>query len=805
MSSKRPAFARVDTDRVFDPAQESSRTYELQDADEKGGFHATSDGVDSDTDTKGLPAYDDVREGAQITDHVETAADLVTKIIHADEDDPDMPVLTFRTFFLGLGLSCFGSVLQEIFYFKPQTIFVSLIFLTVWAYILGDFMAFAIPRKGAIGRFLNPHPFNSKEHAAITIMASAAAQSALATEALAAQELFYGGYPSKAAGIFAVLSSQLIGFAVAGLLREVIVHPTKMIWPMTIPVSNLLETIHRDRTETKRKMRIWYMVFFAVFFWEILPEYIFTTLIGVSVFCLADQKNLFFTNFFGGATGNEGLGVLNISFDWNYIAPFFNPLWYPLSSTVNTMLGIIGWLYYNNVWQAKSMPFLSQELFNLTASNTTYFSVYNQSLILNNDFTINFDALDVQGVPYLTATYVGYILTTNMGLSATIVYMLLWNWDDLKYAWAWAHPSALRKLMTMDTLYFWREKETPAERNRRKQADPNLDPHYKLMLRNGYKEVPLWWWALTLIGCWIIGLACMYSLKSTLPWWGFLLATVFTFVFTLFFGAQYGMTGFGFNLQPVCQMLAGYMFPGRPLANFWFTCFTYNATSEAQVLAKDLRLAQYTHLPPRITFGLQVLGCLVGALLNWVMMVSIVSAQRPLLTAIQGSSIWSGQNIQIFNSAAITWSMAPRLYSIGQRYQWCTIAYLVGFIVPVPMYLMYKYGGMKAKWASYINPSIILWFMGNLFVGINAGFTTFFIIAFVFQWYIRKYHPKFFVDWNYLISAALDGGTQIMVFILTFAVAGGSGVAHPFPYWAGNPDLSLTNTDHCMVNPGNIG
>jgi len=127
---------------------------------------------------------------------------------------------------------------------------------------------------------------------AITIMASAASQSALATEALAAQELFYGGYPSKAAGVFIVLSSQLIGFGVAGLLREVIVYPTKMIWPMTLPVSNLLETIHRDRKETKRKMRIWYVVFFAIFFWEILPEYMFTTLIGVSVFCLADQHNL---------------------------------------------------------------------------------------------------------------------------------------------------------------------------------------------------------------------------------------------------------------------------------------------------------------------------------------------------------------------------------------------------------------------------------------------------------------------------------------------------------------------------------
>lgn len=161
---------------------------------------------------------------------VDTAEDLVTKVIHL-EDDPNEASLTFRTFFLGSGLSIFASVLQEIFYFKPQTIFVSLVFLTVIAYVLGDAMAAAIPRKGVL-RYLNPHEFTRKEHAAITIMASSAAMSALATEALSAQELFYGGYPSKAAGIFIVLSSQLLGFGVAGLLRDVIVHPVKMLWPM---------------------------------------------------------------------------------------------------------------------------------------------------------------------------------------------------------------------------------------------------------------------------------------------------------------------------------------------------------------------------------------------------------------------------------------------------------------------------------------------------------------------------------------------------------------------------------------------
>ena len=50
-------------------------------------------------------------------------------------------------------------------------------------------------------------------------MASAAAQSATSTQALAVQELFYGGYPSRAAGVFITFSTQLIGFGIAGLLR----------------------------------------------------------------------------------------------------------------------------------------------------------------------------------------------------------------------------------------------------------------------------------------------------------------------------------------------------------------------------------------------------------------------------------------------------------------------------------------------------------------------------------------------------------------------------------------------------------
>lgn len=476
------------------------------------------------------------------------------------------------TILAGLGLSCFGSVLQEIFYFKPQTIYVSVVFLTVLAYILGEFMALVIPRKGAIGRFLNPGPFNMKEHASITLMASAASQSALATEALAAQALFYGGYPNKAAGIFVVITAQLIGFGLAGLLRSILVYPTHMLWPMNLPITSLLESLHKDKAVAKQRLRIFYIVFFTFLVWEIFPEYIFTVLEGVSIFCLANQHSLVFTNLFGGASGDEGLGFLAISFDWNYIAPFGSPLWLPLYTLFNEYIGYLGCiiffmgLYYSNTWRAQDFPFLAQQLLD-GSSNGTVFVTYDQLAILNDQFVVDPAKLAAQGAPWLTASYLGYLVTSNMGFTATFVHMLLWNFDDIKQGWTWLSPANLRRSLANGGWKFWKNQESPEARYERMQSDEKLDPHYRLMMRNLYREVPLWWWGAVLAICWAVGLGSLYALKSTLPWWGFIISTLMMTIFLLFFGAQYGITGFQYNIQPICQTLAGYMFPGRPLAS----------------------------------------------------------------------------------------------------------------------------------------------------------------------------------------------------------------------------------------------
>jgi OPT oligopeptide transporter protein len=198
------------------------------------------------------------------------------------------------------------------------------------------------------------------------------------------------------------------------------------------------------------------------------------------------------------------------------------------------------------------------------------------------------------------------------------------------------------------------------------------------------------------------------------------------------------------------------------------------------------------------------------------MMSTITTSQREVLLSIEGTNIWSGQTIQTFNSQAIAWGgLASKLFSIGGRYQWVTLAFLIGFVIPLPFYFAHK------KWSKagfdYWNFAIITYFIGFLCVGINSSILTYFSIGFFTQFYLRRYKANWFIKYNYLLSAAMDGGTQVLVFILTFAVFGGGGkeVSLPLkimpntwltrkqvkfpPYWGNNHQKG--NYDYCMRNP----
>src|ERR1700744_6020675 len=72
--------------------------------------------------------------------------------------------------------------------------------------------------------------FNRKEHAAILIMASTSSAAPLAIEVLAINKLFYNQPTPPVAAILCILSSQCIGYGIAGVLRNTLIYPTKMLY-----------------------------------------------------------------------------------------------------------------------------------------------------------------------------------------------------------------------------------------------------------------------------------------------------------------------------------------------------------------------------------------------------------------------------------------------------------------------------------------------------------------------------------------------------------------------------------------------
>ncbi|KAH8114070.1 peptide transporter MTD1 [Phellopilus nigrolimitatus] len=708
---------------------------------------------------------------------IETDVDVVTRLISL-EDDPTLPILTFRMWFLGLGLSCFGAVLGQIFYFRPQTVSVSQLFLQIIAYIMGKALSEILPGPGNpypafqmsnswFWRFLNPGPFNIKEHVAITIFSSTAAESALAISIFAADDLYYGISPNIAVGIFTLIGSQLIGYGLGGLMRSFLVYPTYILFPNLLPTVQLFDALHRGKGVflQKKRIKFFWFVSIGIFVWEWFPEYIAPTLTGVSIFCLANQKSAWFTRIFGGAAGNEGLGMFAFCFDWNYVGSgggsmgaLFTPISTQLSLYFGTMICIIAFcaVYARNVWHGQNFPWLSQQLYNFNGT------VYDQLEILDDNFLLDEAKLEVVGLPYFASSQVLTLIGANLAIGATIMHVIIWYGRDI-----------------LDVI-------------KKERSGEVVDPHRAKM--KVYAEVPMWWYGAVFVGSFAMAMATIYTSGSNLPWWGLIIGVILSAIFLPFVLTVYAITGFSPNIQSVVQMLGAAMIPGNPQANMYFTLYGYNTLQQALGLVRDLKMGQYTKLPPRVTFLVQSLGAVVGGLLNYVIMKVIIDAQRTILLDVQGTNVWSGQQVQSFNSDAIAWgALGNKLYAPDGRYGIVPLSVIIGLVVPLPFWFAHKkYPKLGAD--KVITP-ILCWTLGYLSVGINTSVFSTFVLAVFSQYYLRRYRPRWFRKYNFLMSAALDGGTQVMVFVYTFAVGGGSGTVRPFPIWALNP---VGNPDYCL-------
>ena len=70
---------------------------------------------------------------------------------------------------------------------------------------------------------------------------------------------------------------------------------------------------------------------------------------------------------------------------------------------------------------------------------------------------------------------------------------------------------------------------------------------------------------------------------------------------------------------------------------------------------------------------------------------TIVTSHREILLDVQGSNIWSGQQVQSYNSDAIAWgALGKPLYATGTRYGFVPYMLIAGLGFPIPLYFLHK-------------------------------------------------------------------------------------------------------------------
>ncbi|KAG5636574.1 hypothetical protein H0H81_007582 [Sphagnurus paluster] len=498
-------------------------------------------------------------------------------------DDPDMPALTIRMWFVGLLLCMVSSALNVFFNFRSPAPTVVPLALLLISYPFGKFLAFTLPittyripipnlpsscipipneNTSSVALFfinlfrpltypraiefsLNPGPWNIKEHVLVYIMANVAVGNPYALNAVVVSEVYYELHMGYWFALVLVLATQLTGFGLAGLCRRFLVWPASMVWPQNLVACTLLNTLHaededdgvgmslgRNVGKGMSRYRFFMIITIGSFFFFFLPGFLFEALSVFSFICWAAPENIPVNQIFG---VHSGLGFSVLTFDWTQISWIGSPLMVPWWAEVHIFLGFVMFywiltpaLYYSNAWSLAYFPISANEPYD------RYGNVYDITRVLTKDDRFDLGAYNDYSPLYLPATYAMTYLLAFALSTCVIIHTLLYHGRSLL--------NGIRKMKV--------------------ESD---DIHAKLM-RN-YPEVPDWW---------------------------------YLSAFCVFFGLA--VVAVEITLNILAQIIPGTLLPGNPLANMVFKAYSVQTLTEATSFVQDLKLGHYIKVPPRATF-----------------------------------------------------------------------------------------------------------------------------------------------------------------------------------------------------------
>jgi OPT family small oligopeptide transporter len=659
----------------------------------------------------------------------------------ASVDDPLMPANTFRMWFIGIIFVLLVSGLNQVFSMRYPSIWVTGIVAQLVSLPIGRGFAAVLPTR----RFktfgyvwsLNPGPFSIKEHVCITVMANVVVGGAYSTEVVLTSRVFYNIETPMSFQILLALGSQILGFSLGGLLRQFVVWPASMIWPGALVNSALFNTLHsnygkKDRGHMTRE-RFFCLAMLCSFIWYWIPGYLFTALSMFNWVCWIAPNNLVVNALFG---TNTGLGMSVLTFDWSMIAFIGSPLVTPWWSQMNTGAAfiLIFWIiapivYFTNTWNTAFFPMSTTFAFDNTGG------MYQPANIITDGV---FD-----GVKY--AAYSPVFLTATQLLACGVAFA--------------AFPSVFVH------TFVWFRKDIM--RRFRHTLKDEQDVHSRLM--QYYPEVPAWWYALVGVISFAFFCTAIEIVPTQLPIWAAVVGILISFTLSIPLSMLQAMTNQQVPTQVMMELIAGYMLPGKPIANVLFKTIGFITANQAISFAGDLKLGHYMKVPPRLMFSVQVVGAIIACI--WVTFIQdwMLNNIEDICTPGQAQGFRCPGSTS-FATASIIWgAIGPRrLFSPGAPYSGLLWFFPIGILAPIPFYLAAR------KWPlsfwRYINVPVFFAGLGAMPPASGINYISWVLWGFVFNYVIRRFHFRWWMRYNYILSAALDAGVAIAMVVVFFSL-----------------------------------
>ncbi|KAJ2987653.1 hypothetical protein NUW58_g4385 [Xylaria curta] len=312
--------------------------------------------------------------------------------------DEDLPCSTIRAWTIGLSLTFVGAALNTLFSLRAPSIGIGPLIAQIVAWVMGRMWEKVVPEKRitffGVTCDLNPGPFNIKEHSIIVVMASVSFSVAYATDVLLAQLVFYKQDFGIIFQLLTVVSTQSLGYGIAGIMRKFLVYPASMIWPATLVSIALMNAMYETNQVNDPKIiggsmsrYMWFgLVTLVSCVYYFIPGFLAQFLSVTAVATWVAPQNAVVNQLFGGITG---ISLIPITFDWTQ----GSPLIVPWRAIANTLIGVVtfflvftSFFHFTGAWYSQFLPMSDASTYDNTGA------IYNVSRVLTPNFTLDEEA-----------------------------------------------------------------------------------------------------------------------------------------------------------------------------------------------------------------------------------------------------------------------------------------------------------------------------------------------------------------------------------------------------------------------------